>query len=197
MNKIKIIIWESSPMITEGLSKIIGSASDMDIIKKLCGNENMSEVLTINKVDVLILNASLMGYDLSDKLHNIRREFPNLSIIGLHSNYINSNQLKQFDDIIELDDNQRNILEKIRNAFSSEKADENNDNCELSTREKEVLVNIVKGMTNKEIADTLNISIHTVISHRKNITHKTGIKSVSGLTVYALLNNFIEQEDVK
>ena len=42
----------------------------------------------------------------------------------------------------------------------------------------------------------LNISIHTVMSHRKNITHKTGIKSVAGLTVYALLNNLLDQNDV-
>ncbi|MFQ8806064.1 MAG: response regulator transcription factor [Alistipes indistinctus] len=52
-------------------------------------------------------------------------------------------------------------------------------------------------MTNKEIADRYNISIHTVISHRKNIARKTGIKSVSGLTVYALLNNMIDQGDVE
>ena len=63
---------------------------------------------------------------------------------------------------------------------------------ELSEREKEILVSVAKGMLNKEIADQYNISIHTVISHRKNITRKTGIKTVAGLTVYALLNNLIE-----
>ena len=62
----------------------------------------------------------------------------------------------------------------------------------LSSREKEILVCVAKGMINKEIADTLNISVHTVISHRKNITRKTGIKTVAGLTVYALLNNLLD-----
>ena len=55
---------------------------------------------------------------------------------------------------------------------------------ELSSREKEILVCVAKGMLNKEI--------HTVITHRKNITRKTGIKTVAGLTVYALLNNLID-----
>ena len=55
-----------------------------------------------------------------------------------------------------------------------------------------LLVSVAKGMINKEIADQYNISIHTVISHRKNITRKTGIKTVAGLTVYAILNNLIE-----
>ena len=59
------------------------------------------------------------------------------------------------------------------------------------------MVAVARGMTNKEIADRYNISIHTVISHRKNIARKTGIKSVSGLTVYALLNNMIDQGDVE
>ncbi len=62
----------------------------------------------------------------------------------------------------------------------------------LTSREKEILVCVAKGMINKEIADLLNISIHTVITHRKNITQKTGIKTVAGLTVYALLNNLLE-----
>ena len=63
---------------------------------------------------------------------------------------------------------------------------------ELSLREKEILVCVAKGMLNKEIADAENISIHTVITHRKNIARKTGIKTVAGLTVYALLNNLID-----
>lgn len=53
----------------------------------------------------------------------------------------------------------------------------------------EVLILITKGLINKEIADKLHISLTTVISHRKNITEKLGIKSVSGLTVYAVMNS--------
>ena len=67
----------------------------------------------------------------------------------------------------------------------------------LSAREKEILVCVAKGMLNKEIADQLNLSIYTVITHRKNITRKTGIKTVAGLTVYALLNNLIDMNSVE
>ena len=67
----------------------------------------------------------------------------------------------------------------------------------LSEREKEILVGVAKGLLNKEIADQYNISIYTVISHRKNITRKTGIKSVAGLTVYALLNGLIDINSVE
>ncbi len=67
---------------------------------------------------------------------------------------------------------------------------------ELSVREKEVLKLVALGHSNKIIADKLFISIHTVISHRKNITEKLGIKSISGLTVYAILNQVIETDDI-
>ena len=69
------------------------------------------------------------------------------------------------------------------------------DNQELSEREKEVVKQIALGRTNKEIADLLFISTHTVITHRKNITGKLGIKTVSGITVYAILNNIIEIDE--
>ena len=67
---------------------------------------------------------------------------------------------------------------------------------ELSAREIEVLVLITKGLINKEIADKLNIGLTTVITHRKNITEKLGIKSVSGLTIYAVMNGYVEADRV-
>jgi DNA-binding CsgD family transcriptional regulator len=52
------------------------------------------------------------------------------------------------------------------------------------------------GYASKDIADKLNISTHTVITHRKNITEKLGIKSIPGLTVYAILNKIIDTEEL-
>lgn len=67
---------------------------------------------------------------------------------------------------------------------------------ELSSREIEVLVLVSKGYINKEIAEKLNISLTTVITHRKNITEKLGIKSVSGLTMYAVMNGYVEADRI-
>ena len=67
---------------------------------------------------------------------------------------------------------------------------------ELSAREIEVLVLVTKGLINKEIADKLNISLTTVISHRKNIVEKLGIKSVSGLTIYAVMHGYVEADRI-
>lgn len=70
------------------------------------------------------------------------------------------------------------------------------DNFRLSPREVEVLTLIVRGYINKEIAEQLNISLTTVISHRKNITEKLGIRSVSALTVYAVMNGLVEANQI-
>ena len=93
------------------------------------------------------------------------------------------------------DDIRKHILLE-ESALEGNVADDPEDNS-LSAREKEILVCVAKGMMNKEIADRLSISIHTVITHRKNITRKTGIKTVAGLTVYALLNTLLDVKSVE
>lgn len=67
---------------------------------------------------------------------------------------------------------------------------------DLSMREIEVLSLVARGFINKEIADKLNISLATVITHRKNITEKLGIKSVSGLTIYAVMRGYVEADSI-
>jgi len=62
----------------------------------------------------------------------------------------------------------------------------------LSDREAEVMVLIVKGYINKEIADMLHIGLATVITHRKNIMEKLKVKSVSALTIYAVMNGYVD-----
>ena len=67
----------------------------------------------------------------------------------------------------------------------------------LSDREKEIITGVVKGQTNKEIADNLFISIHTVLTHRRNIARKLGIHSPAGLVIYAIVNGIVSIKDIK
>lgn len=120
-------------------------------------------------------------------------------------------------DIIQIIDNQSvklsddRIKYRLNTSFSKEKVQEifqlilNNqsesivskdENGELTAREIDVLKQVALGLSNKEIGDRLFISVHTVITHRKNITEKLGIKSISGLTVYAILNGIIDTNTI-
>lgn len=68
---------------------------------------------------------------------------------------------------------------------------------ELTPRERDIIIGVVKGMTNKEIADELFISPNTVTTHRRNIVKKLDIHSASGLTVYAIMNKLVSLEEIK
>ena len=74
--------------------------------------------------------------------------------------------------------------------------DKAKSSMELTAREKEVLSLVVKGYINKEIADCLHVSLTTVISHRKNLVDKLNIRSVSGLTIYAVTHGLVNIEDI-
>lgn len=70
-------------------------------------------------------------------------------------------------------------------------------NDQLSLREKEILVHVAQGLSNKEIADRLCLSVHTVATHRRNISQKLQIHSPAGLTIYAVVNNLVNIDDLK
>jgi len=88
------------------------------------------------------------------------------------------------------------ICEQVKHFFNQhELIDE--ESADLSNREIDVLKLVALGYSNKEIAEKLFVSTHTVMSHRKNMTVKLGIKSISGLTVYAIINNYIDTTNLK
>lgn len=96
------------------------------------------------------------------------------------------------------------LEEELKAAIAhrtTEKEEENNtenDKLEaLSLREKEIVGCVAKGMTNKEIADALFLSIHTVATHRRNISNKLQIHTPAGLTIYAIVNKLVKLEDIK
>jgi DNA-binding CsgD family transcriptional regulator len=103
-----------------------------------------------------------------------------------------------FSETIQMTDSDKIILrklEKITALVRRQTADEPL-NEDLSDREKDILRLVALGMTNREIGEKLYISTHTVITHRKNITAKLGIKTIAGLTMYALINQLIVPEEI-
>lgn len=87
-------------------------------------------------------------------------------------------------------------LQAVINTCFDRQEEAQESSNELSQRETEILALVARGYANKEIADQLFISTHTVISHRKNITEKLGIKTISGLTVYAMINGIIDLSQI-
>ena len=197
MKIIKILIAESSPIISSGLSSFFNGMNQIVVASIVDNVEDMQDKIIIHNPDVLIINPMMLGYMVNAFVKQMTQNYPNINRVALVTSYVDKNILKNFKEVIELNDNKQKVVNKILNLQNNnEETSVQNESVDLSNREVDVLVCVAKGMTNKDISDMLNISIHTVITHRKNIVKKTGIKSVSGLTVYALLNNLVEESEI-
>lgn len=192
-----IIIVEPSPIVSAGLASYFDDIKQVSIVSQLDRIDRMEEKLAAFNPDILIINPLLIAYDTNEQFLKICRDFSNVIPVALVTSYVDAGILKQFKDVIEINDSKQKVVTKIFNILNDNKLTQDKpESIELSNRETDVLVALVKGLTNKEISDKLFISVHTVITHRKNIVRKTGIKSVSGLTVYALLNNLIDETEI-
>lgn len=194
MKKRKIVLGEESAIIALGFAKILESSALFEVVAHTERFEKLEEKVAIIKPDVVVVNPMMSGAVRGDSTINT---FENSCVVALIYNYVEQNILKQYHGTIDIGDSRQEIENKLKDAIAQldNKESEKSNSYELSDRETDVLVAVAKGMQNKEIADMLNISIYTVISHRKNIVAKTGIKSVAGLTVYALINNLISESD--
>lgn len=192
----RVLICEPSEIVANGLSETINSMVGFAVVQRVDTPDRLSEKIQANDINILIINPILLGYSERNLPTQLNKEYPHLTIIAMVTTYMEEQSLKQYSGIIELNDSKLKIINKLKQIADTNDKNDKNDDVELSKREVDVLVAVAKGLMNKEIADQMNISIHTVISHRKNITRKTGIKSVPGLTVYALLNNLIDENEV-
>ena len=192
----RVIICEASEIISLGLHSIIQGMMSFDVVSRMDTPDGLSERILSTDANLLIINPNLLGYTDRNLPQMLLKDHPQLTIVALITGYVDPSVLKPYDGAIELNDPKQKIITKLIQCAQDNDKQDKTDEVELSKREIDVLVAVAKGMMNKEIADQMNISIHTVISHRKNITHKTDIKSVSGLTVYALLNNLIDENEV-
>ncbi len=193
----KILIAEPSPIVSAGLFRFLEDSNQLQIVSVVDNVDDLNDKMIIYTPDILIVNPLIMGYTNNNIIRQINQNYPDTICIALVTTFIDKNLLKYFKETIELCDNKQKVTNKIFALLNNnDESSSQNESVDLSNRETDVLICVAKGMTNKDISDMLNISVHTVITHRKNIVKKTGIKSVSGLTVYALLNNLVEESEI-
>lgn len=197
MKVTKILIAETSPIINSGLSSFFNDMNQIAVASIVDNIDDLQDKIIMHNPDVLIINPMMLGCMLNTFVKQMTQNYPNINRVALVTSYVDKNILKNFKEVIELSDNKQKVINKMLNLQNNnDETSAQNESVDLSNREVDVLVCVAKGMTNKDISDMLNISVHTVITHRKNIVKKTGIKSVSGLTVYALLNNLVEESEI-
>jgi DNA-binding NarL/FixJ family response regulator len=187
--KIQVLVCEPSDIVREGLRSLL---DEDEFVLQAPMREvpaDMAQRISRQQPDILILNPTLLNTPPRMQLVSIQQARMSMAVVALVYEYVEPSLLSQFKTVLDIREKGNRVAQLLRECCQPEMEDE--EGYELSERETEVLVLLAKGCSSKEIADKLNISIHTVNTHRKNITRKTGIKSVAGLAVYAMLHNLV------
>lgn len=195
---IKIAIVEPSPIIRSGLEaqlKRLARYKVQVIHLTDDARRDWAESLDFTSADIFILNPLLGG------LHPrqlFTQSHESIKLVALSYGTTDETLLKEYDDILRITDSVKHIGELFDRLVQHNESPTTgqSDAQALTPREREIVVCIVKGMTNKEIASTLFLSTHTVITHRRNITKKLQIHSPSGLTIYAIMNKMVELDEI-
>lgn len=190
----RVAIVEPSEIILKGVCQMF-QATDFEIVLCCTDGDSLLERMAVARPDVVVLGTQ-SSIAAESNIRQSHTELQSVALVLLATTVCDDDSVRQFDSVINIYDSQRVILRKMQGAIEQSQTNPYTESHDLSERERDVLILVAKGLANKEIADRLNISVHTVMSHRKNISHKTGIKSVAGLTVYALLNNLLDASDV-
>ncbi|MFR9602791.1 MAG: LuxR C-terminal-related transcriptional regulator [Rikenellaceae bacterium] len=193
--RIHIVIAESSAIIRCGVVTILQRAENLnadiaelsDVSVFTSGSYRQTpDILVVNPAQLGIFSAAQLRGDLGND---------NLKIVALQSAFTEQGMLQNYDEVLSIYDSADTVVEKISAVTRRDDADQTKK--DLSQREKEIIVSVVKGMTNKQIADALCLSTHTVIAHRRNIASKLQIHSPAGLTIYAIVNKLVDLADIK
>ncbi|WP_319226964.1 response regulator transcription factor [Draconibacterium orientale] len=187
----KILIIEPSVIIREGIAVILHQMKDSI---ELSFADTLEEALKFGQSDlfkIVIINPVTLNNS-KKNLNNLLTLYHKTNVVGLISNHYDRTLYDNFADNIFITDRYETITQIISKRFKTTPAGNNDIDNTLSEREVDVLKLLATGKSNKEIAEQLFISIHTVISHRKNISNKIGVKSTAALVIYAVANGLID-----
>jgi len=196
INSVQIIIYTESFVINRGLEFIFKKMRGLTVLLSVYNEIDFEEVYSKHEANFVLVSSIV--FSSNKKIREIYKTDNDLSWGLIKTNIDKVDSLYNFEINLSLEDGEKETIQKINEYINHlYEIDSNSQNeLELSNREKEILKQVALGLTNSKIAEKLFISQHTVVTHRKKITSKLGIKTISGLTVYALLNNLIEIGDV-
>lgn len=187
-----IIVAEPSLMVYSGLSAVVANSGRGLALTRSDSVDDVMRLVTLRNAEAVIINPALIQGN-AKTIQSLRNASPATRLVALVYAFFDDSILSQFDDIITVNDPVEKIVSTISgdNTTVRRKQEGSQPDAGLTDREIEVLKLLAAGMATKEIAEELHISTNTVISHRKNLSVKTGIRSVSGLTIYAVVKKYI------
>lgn len=193
----KVIVVSNAFLLSAGIENLALELSSMLVDHVYNGSEkNLYEKLIGHKPEYIIIDPESVSELLIPLLRKLNEE-KDIKVIGLVSSKTNNNIISRFKFTLNIQNNKYKLVEALQKIVGKEEYNKSDNEQILSKRETEILRHLTLGLTNQDIADKLFLSVHTVMTHRKKITRKLGIKSLSGLTVYALMNNLVDIREVE
>jgi DNA-binding NarL/FixJ family response regulator len=192
---LRITVAEPSVILRGGIISVLKQTNAIHAeVFELGEIDRLTDVLRWQRPDILLINPGLLGVS---SLSRLRKETanPEMKCVALSFSLLDASVLKEYDGTISLYDTAEQIADKITRLVQEPAAEKRPE--ALSQREKEVVVEVIRGLTNKQIADKLCLSTHTIITHRRNIAAKLGIHSSAGLTIYAIVNKLVDLDELK
>lgn len=192
--EIRVVVVEPSAIVGYGVVAALNAAADIVVVESVSDLSLLTpQTMERLDADVVVINPSLIERGDRTQLRTAHPALSGLPLVAMAYDTFDEEYLRRFDAVVGLGTHPSLLVQRIRESVhNSEPMGDEERGDELSAREKDILVAVAGGATNKEIAERLNISVHTVVTHRKNISRKLGIRTISGLTVYAIMNNLIE-----
>lgn len=205
---IKVLIADENDIMGQGLKTILSTAENCEVIGVVNSFDQLVRFGTDNTPDVIVIDFVGATFG-SEKLPVITSLYPNTKLIAITMPQPKAMVLKSFksgvnsylwkscsaDEIVdavhETHANKAFYCDKVFNLLSVDSGKISDEEVTLSAREVEIIKLIADGYTNKEIAEKLFLSSHTVNTHRKNIMSKLGLKNTAGIVIYAVQENIV------
>ncbi|MBN2165193.1 MAG: hypothetical protein JW717_02840 [Marinilabiliaceae bacterium] len=187
-----IVVLEPSKIVYEGLYTSISKSEYNFSFFYVDSLIELETLMLKREISIVLVNPGIVQNRLKD-FANLKKQYSETRWIGIIYAYYDNSILKQFDNLFPITEEVTKVI-RIINKICNNKTSCKQQNEHLTERETDVLKWLAKGLSNKEIASKLNVSIHTVNTHRKNIMDKTSIRSLAGLTVYAVSKGIIPLE---
>ncbi|MEH6361443.1 MAG: response regulator transcription factor [Amylibacter sp.] len=209
---IRIVIVDDHPMVAEGIQSILESYDDVRVIATLPDGQSIIDQVEILDPDVILLDLNMPGIGGLSTTEIILEQRPEtrILILSMHDSpeYINSALSHGAVGYVLKDvptDEIKRAIDAVMagkkylctGAKGSLEPFDDPDREQLTNREQTILLRLAQGQSNKEVASSLDISVRTVETHRKNIKRKLGISSTAGLTRYALEHGVLQGTGVQ
>lgn len=191
---VRILLAEPSEVIRIGIAAILKKISNVHVeITEVVDMRQLKEFISGQKFDLLVVNPVFSQVTAMRQLKQDALN-PLMKCIALRTVLTDNTCFQGCDEVLSIFDSASSITEKMNKVIAA--PEKERVTGLLSDREKEIVGCIAKGLSNKEIADVLHLSVHTVVTHRRNISGKLNIHSPSGLTIYAIVNKLVDIDDI-